>query len=114
MQKLDNYQAALDSSIKNRLTLVKTRFDQKQKAKQLLEIILKTILYKKENLRKIIAHLKDLNPQNLLKQGYSILFAEKDNSIILSTEEAKQSKTLIAQLSDGKIKVNVCHGKSVF
>ena len=43
----------------------------------------------------------------MLKKGYSILFSEKDNSIILSTKQLSEGEKVIAQISDGKIKATI-------
>jgi len=58
---------------------------------------------RKERLIKLISHLKALDPKNLLKKGYSILFNEKDASIILSKNDIAEDDKFSALVSDGKI-----------
>lgn len=62
---------------------------------------------KTDNFKKIQELINTLNPNNLLKKGYSILFSEKDNSIILSTKQLSEGEKVIAQISDGKIKATI-------
>ncbi len=58
---------------------------------------------KKERFTKLISHLKAIDPKNLLKKGYSILFNEKTSSIILSTKDIAEGEEISAILDDGKI-----------
>jgi exodeoxyribonuclease VII large subunit len=62
---------------------------------------------KEEKLKAIAQHLTSINPQNLLKKGYSILFAENDSSVILSAKQLTPKQTIKALLHDGKITVTV-------
>ena len=61
----------------------------------------------KENLKKLEAHIRSIDPKNLLKRGYSILFSEKDHSIILSCQQAKEKQKIYALVSDGKIHATI-------
>lgn len=79
---------------KNELFLLKKRLD--ISVKNLMEI-------KKERLLKLITHLKAIDPKNLLKKGYSILFSEKDSSIILSKEDIAEKEKFSALVADGKL-----------
>jgi len=67
---------------------------------------------KKERLTKLVEHLKAIDPKNLLKKGYSILFNEKDASIILSTNDIAENDKFSALVSDGKIYANVREKKN--
>ena len=79
---------------KNEMILFSKRLDQ----------IMKNILdLKKERTTKLLSHLKSIDPKNLLSKGYSILFLEKDSSIILSKDDAKENDRISALVSDGKI-----------
>ncbi|MBM3184230.1 MAG: exodeoxyribonuclease VII large subunit, partial [Chlamydiae bacterium] len=59
---------------------------------------------KKERLKAISAHLTSINPNNLLKKGYAILFSENESSIILSASSLSSGQSFVAHLADGKIK----------
>lgn len=61
----------------------------------------------KERLSRLQEHLRSLNPQNLLKKGYAILFSEKGNSIILSAKDLQPEQKFTALLCDGKLAATV-------
>lgn len=68
-----------------------------------LSIAIETILKRKtENLNTIHAHLRSLNPQNLLKKGYSILLT-KTGSVIYSADEIAPHQSFTVLLNDGRI-----------
>jgi len=54
-----------------------------------------------------INHLKDvfsaIDPKNLLEKGYSIVFSEKNGSIIMSTKQVEKNDNLQVRLKDGII-----------
>lgn len=56
---------------------------------------------KKQRLQRLIAHLKAIDPKNLLTKGYCILFEEKKDSVILSTEELEAEKKVRILLNGG-------------
>jgi exodeoxyribonuclease VII large subunit len=58
---------------------------------------------KKERLMSVWEHLRSLNPDNVLQKGYSILFLEKDSSVILSAKNLENHQPIIAKMHDGKI-----------
>jgi exodeoxyribonuclease VII large subunit len=61
----------------------------------------------RSRLERVKQHLKSLHPQNILKKGYSILFTEKDDSIILSAQDLKPDQKIKALLPDGKVSLTV-------
>jgi len=75
--------------------------------KQLNSTLKNTLDIKKERLDKLISHMRSIDPKNLLKKGYSILFSEKDASIILSIDNIKIGEKFTALISDGKINAKV-------
>lgn len=86
------------SFIKNSLVQFKKRLDELEK--NFLFIQRKKV----ETLRK---HLFSLDPKNVLKRGYSILFAQKNNSVIVASHSVKKDEKVYALLSDGKLIMNV-------
>jgi exodeoxyribonuclease VII large subunit len=62
---------------------------------------------RKDHLDQLSAHLKAIDPRNLLKKGYSVLFRENSDSVILSTKDVSANENLRIQLSDGQLKVKV-------
>jgi exodeoxyribonuclease VII large subunit len=124
MQMLDDMKNLIDNSVKQKLnkqkdflTLFsnqlkslnpKTKIENKKIELALfnkrLKIASKNILeIKKERLLKLISHLKAIDPKNLLKKGYSILFNEKNASIILSKDDILENQRFSAIVADGKI-----------
>jgi len=65
------------------------------------------ILQKREKLKRIEEHLTSINPQNLLKKGYSILFVENSPSVILSVKDLQKEQQITALLSDGKVTAKI-------
>ena len=65
------------------------------------------IKQKRERLDKLVAHLKAIDPRNLLTKGYCILFQEKEDSVILSAKAVKADDRLAILLHDGKIHAKV-------
>ncbi len=56
-----------------------------------------------DKLNRLKRHLASLHPQNILKKGYTILFTEKGDSIILSAKDLKPDQKFVAQLHDGRV-----------
>jgi len=65
----------------------------------------------KESLKRVQEHLKSIHPQNLLKKGYTILFTEKEDSIILSAKDLKPEQKLVALFHDGKAMATITQVK---
>ena len=97
----------IDIAMKKSMYILKKSFDKNSVRNQLDISLSQNIAYKKDNLKKLTSHLKSLDPKNLLKKGYSILFSEKDNSIILSTKDTKKDQKIYALMHDGKIYAEV-------
>ncbi len=102
-QKLNYITQKLDSTIKNRINLIKEKFNLYSFYRELDDSVLRSIKEKKERLVMLYQHLKSIDPKNLLKKGYSILFSENRDSIILSTKLLKKNQKISAQLYDGEI-----------
>jgi exodeoxyribonuclease VII large subunit len=61
------------------------------------------VVSKRDRLKRMADHLQSINPHQLLKKGYSILFAENGNSIILSTKDVSLGLSVRALLHDGEL-----------
>ncbi len=61
----------------------------------------------KAKLQNIAFTLHAIDPKNLTKKGYSILFSEKTNSVINSIHSLAPHETITILLSDGKAKATV-------
>ncbi|NGX62748.1 MAG: Exodeoxyribonuclease 7 large subunit [Candidatus Anoxychlamydiales bacterium] len=133
MQMLDDLKNAIDSSIKQKLGSQKEylklftnqlkSLNPKSKLTDFKEELVTLnhrlnlsqknyLAIKKERLTKLVEHLKAIDPKNLLKKGYSILFNEKDASIILSTNDIAENESFSALVSDGKIYAKVREKKN--
>lgn len=60
-----------------------------------------------DRLKRVQEHLRSLHPQNLLKKGYTILFSEKGDSIILSAKQLTPDQKITALFHDGKATATV-------
>lgn len=130
MQKLDDLKERLDEKIKNeifklretltgrsrevkalkptaQLELFKTKLHQLEK--RLNETSGATLNLKNQKLKEIKEKLVSLDPKNVLKRGYSILFAEKEGSVIVSAQTLIHGQKLRALLSDGEARLTVNH-----
>lgn len=58
---------------------------------------------RKERLESLCLSLHSIDPKNLLTKGYSILFSEKDNSVITSIAAVKKNQNIKVLVSDGTI-----------
>ncbi|MGR3911942.1 MAG: exodeoxyribonuclease VII large subunit [Candidatus Rhabdochlamydia sp.] len=65
------------------------------------------ITYLKEKLSQISSHLKSIDPKNLLKKGYSMLFRENSPSVIVSSTELHPNDSIRIVLHDGQVKAKV-------
>ncbi len=128
IQRLDGLQAELDQTIKRqqvqnylkiesaRRQLAITNPIQKiehwksrlQSFSDRCESSMKQVMrQKQERSERLIGHLRSLHPQKLLQKGYAILFAEKQNSVILSAKEIIPKQTIRAMLQDGELALTV-------
>jgi exodeoxyribonuclease VII large subunit len=48
-----------------------------------------------------------IDPKNLLRKGYSILFSEKDNSVINSVQAIEKEQRARLMLSDGEALITI-------
>ncbi len=106
-KNLSSLESQINRAMKNKLFLLKQKFNKNILNKTIDKETLDLIKLKKEKLSRLIAHMRSLDPKNLLKKGYSILFSEKDSSIILSVEKISKNDKLQAILHDGKLKLTV-------
>ena len=73
----------------------------------LVRSIRRNISIKKERLQYLNSTLSAIDPKNLLKNGYSILFSEKDQSVINSVERAHLGDSVRILLTDGELGASV-------
>jgi len=128
IQQLDTYRSDLEESVRThlqqrrlQLTATKQQLELLQPSSRIAQFSEKLASYpprfelafrqllkpKIERLERLKSHLRSINPQNLLKKGYSILFSEKESSVILSAKELLPNQTFTALLHDGKVAAKV-------
>lgn len=130
MQRLDDIKERLDEKIRNEILRKKYILGARQREASALKptaqlALCRTKLHhlekrlndtnqaalkmKSQKLKEIGDRLVAVDPKNVLKRGYSILFAEKEGSVIVSTQTLTPGKKLRALLSDGEAKLTVNH-----
>lgn len=60
-----------------------------------------------QHLKKLVQSLHSVDPKNLLKRGYCILFAEKDGSVITSLNAITLGQEVEVLLADGRLRTEV-------
>jgi exodeoxyribonuclease VII large subunit len=128
IQRFDMLQTELDQAVKRQYINQQSRFD--SLAKQLTaaspiqkieqwkmrlaqypdrfqKAMQEAVRQKRERYQRISNHLRSLHPKNLLRKGYAILFAEKQNSVILSAKEITPHQPIRAMLHDGQLVATV-------
>lgn len=127
-QQLDLLKEDLEESLRTRLSQEKVRLDSLARQLELLKpsaqitqlkakfaaypprfrtAMQQILRQKKEGTRRLEDLLRSLHPKNLLKKGYTILFSEKGDSIILSSKELQPHQKFSVLLQDGKISATV-------
>jgi exodeoxyribonuclease VII large subunit len=74
---------------------------------KLQDIQTNTLLIQKRRLESVSGRLHALSPKNVLKRGYSILFSQKENSIIISPSQIQSGDRLKVVLSEGEKEIGV-------
>ncbi|MGD0665415.1 MAG: exodeoxyribonuclease VII large subunit [Rhabdochlamydiaceae bacterium] len=105
-QRLDDYVGEFDQTILQVLETKRLKLDGLQRQLGALSPQVR-ITHLKERLKQLAAHLKSIDPKNLLKKGYSILFRENSSSAIVSSKDLHIDDTVRVQLHDGTIKAKV-------
>lgn len=128
MQKTDDIQIDIDEAIKRFIFLKKQKLEGRTKqvvslkpmtqiahmrqnqlryTRQLDQLMTQHVNNQRKKLNNLVAMLKVLDPRNLLKKGYSILFAEKTGSVIHSIHQLERNDKAKILLSDGETLVTI-------
>lgn len=67
---------------------------------------------KEKDLKQLCLSLKSLDPKNVLKRGYSILFAVKKSSVIVSAKQIETDDEVEAIVADGKLTLKVTNART--
>lgn len=82
-------------------------FNPERIKEELHQAITDRITHYRHRLSHISDMLKALDPKNVLQKGYSILFAEKETSVINSVAKLKKGQQARLLLSDGEIIITI-------
>lgn len=102
-QRVDSYRLRLDESMKAILLSKKKTFSMPSRYIQLDLPVRRIFSSRSEMLAHLRTAFASLHPKNLLKNGYAMLFSEKDRSIILSVKDLQPNQTFTAVLADGRV-----------
>lgn len=128
MQKLDELTKKIDQKMKNQTQLHQQKLEGKRRLLLALKPSLKIehvrkqlthfskrlnsgeralLLKKKEKIETLKLQFLSLDPKNVLKRGYSILFCQKNNSVIVSAETLSVGDEVTALLAEGKLELQI-------
>ena len=106
-QRLANKIQQLDQIWQTKQVQRRNRFNYER----YLQNLQQTITDRYSQYRQKLGHISDLmsalDPTNLLQKGYSILFAEKDSSVINSVQKIKKGQMARLLLSDGEALITI-------
>lgn len=105
-QKLDDWRTDIDVSLRHALRQKNVHLEGIKKQMAALQPTSK-IGHLRERLQQLGSHLKSLDPKNLLKKGYCILFQEKKHSVILASKDLKPHQSVHILMHDGTVKAHV-------
>lgn len=106
-EKKQSYEIALKQQVLYQIARKKQQLKPKECHEYLKKQLYEKIKNYRDRLNQIRAHLQSIHPKNLLKKGYCILFAEKDDSVIMSTHAVKVGDKTSLLLHNGSIKSTI-------
>ncbi len=92
----------LDSLAFHQLNYLKNCFPQETLYKRLDQSILFDLRRRKDKISQLLYSLESKDPSTLLKKGYSILFSEKDGSVISSVKSLASQGAIKVLMADGE------------
>jgi len=128
MQKVDDLKAQIDLANAQNLRHIKSHLEgmrrelqaqnpmtkihhAKQKISSLEGSLIQAQSYLLRNFKQKLDSIREtmeaIDPKNLLKRGYSILFNEKDRSVITSIKSVRKQQKVRVLVSDGEIRAEV-------
>lgn len=110
LQKMDDIGPSIARGLKTQVMTRRIRISGLEKQMQAINPA-QRLAQKRENLKRLVSHLKAIDPKNLLQKGYSIVFSQKDNSVIMSAKSLTQKDQVRMQFADGSVSAEVVSGK---
>lgn len=105
-QKIDDWRNDIDLSLRQWLRQKHLQLEGIRKQMASLQPT-SQIRYLRQRLQQLESHIKSLNPKNLLKKGYCILFQEKKHSVILSSKDLTPHQSVQILMHDGTLKAHI-------
>ena len=105
--RLKQLERSIDTTIMRTVTDTRRRFETKGFSQKIPQLLQKELQQKKQNLSSLANHLASLNPKSLLSKGYSILFSQKDGSVINKVMNVKQGDEIRILLADGQLNAQI-------
>lgn len=106
VQRLDDLNFQITASLKAAVQAKKLRLQGLQRQAAALKPSIQ-IHRLKEKLAQLTAHLRAIDPKNLLTKGYCILFRENSESVIFSSKELNNDDRVQIRLQDGKVRATI-------
>ncbi len=103
--RLASLDQALQSSIQQ--TIKRYPFNAVMLRQRLNTAWVRTVNLRRERLRHLQSALESIDPKKLLGRGFSILFSEKDGSIINSVQVLQRGEPVRIMLADGSAKATI-------
>jgi exodeoxyribonuclease VII large subunit len=100
--KVQRLESSILSAWRQQQTVRKHRFDKLEKSKQLDLIWIRVFLRQRDKVIALQSSLEAINPKKLLSKGYSILFSEKDHSVINTLDVLSREQQIRILLYDGQ------------
>ncbi|MCH9811918.1 exodeoxyribonuclease VII large subunit [bacterium] len=106
IQNVDNLVSGIDNGMQ-RLIRGKKQFVEEKKRSLQLFSPQNRIKRAREQMKAIADHLTSINPKNLLKKGYSLLFKEGTKEVITNTNQIQEGDSIEANLSCGSLAATI-------
>ncbi len=98
---------ALNVTFKARYLMKKRAFTSYQFGTKLLALVQKKLQENKRKLENVGAQLDALHPKKILAKGYSIIFSQKDGSVISSCKDVVPHSLVKIALKDGELDAEI-------
>ncbi len=105
--KILSFDRTLQSALRHQLTAKYSLVDTQNWRKKIDQCLFKRISERKEKLLQLTAHLKGIDPKNLLAKGFCILFQDKEDTLIHSVRDLKAHDKVRLTMHDGKARLTV-------
>lgn len=105
-QRLDGLSEEIGNAMRHLITIKKLQLQNFDKRLRTLDPRVQVHSFR-QRLSQLTAHLHSIDPKNLLKKGYSILFQENGRSIIFSSKDISIGRDVSILMQDAEVKAKV-------